>query len=231
MNQKKKQGIDKSIAATAPLFNVNRNQKEPTNLVLKEPSAVVATLRNLHRTLDESRFTILIELITFLKGLETEPAEYALRRLDTFFCTGLLGLIVDLLIDKKSYPAIHGTNVIYLTPIPCAFADVLTPPIQYIDVSYATLLLSCLHGLVALTVSHKCGLRFIERHKVAVVYYLRKLPEFWSFFVGYLIPQGIVDMLDLYREEASDSRDLESSAHLELVHLTIKSSIFSECLQ
>ena len=62
MNQKKKQGIDKSIAATAPLFKVNRNQKEPTDLVLKEPSAVVATLRNHHRTQDESRFTILIEL-------------------------------------------------------------------------------------------------------------------------------------------------------------------------
>ena len=64
------------------------------------------------------------------------------------------------------------------------------------------------------------------------MYYLRKLPEFWSFFVGYLIPQGIVDILDLYRSEgANDSRDLESSAHFELLHLTINSSVFSEFLQ
>ncbi|KAK7689032.1 hypothetical protein QCA50_007723 [Cerrena zonata] len=142
-------------------------------LILRDSKSVVNTLRTLHEDHDMSRLALFWSLSSFLRKEKVDNLETPPRQIHTFYQTGILGLLVELLADSNTYSL--GSDL----------------KERELGAHYSFLLIKSLLELLifALAISGN----FRRRYKSAIRDYVGKLPAFWSFIWKVLVPSGEFD--------------------------------------
>ncbi|KAK7687776.1 hypothetical protein QCA50_008995 [Cerrena zonata] len=142
-------------------------------MFVNNPNEAVDTLRNLHATRDLLRLAFSKSLASFLKAMVYNHIETPPCRIDVFYRTGLLTLLVDVLKEKNidCFDSFEDTN----------------------DAFYPTAIMVSLQYLIKLA----CGgsVEFPQKHITAIEDCVQKLPGLWDSLLKVLAPSAVMDQI------------------------------------